>query len=112
MKAIALAAGLLFVQTPMAPRPPADFQGNTAKSISVFYAPPAVVDAVCRRLINEGNPPANRIPDDWTIYACTTTQSRRSILPDPCGAEFATETFASIACHEKGHANGWGWEYG
>lgn len=110
--ALLLSGGLLFMPGPvLAPRPPVEYIGNTAQVIEVLYADPSVVHAVCRDLINTGNPPSQRIPDDWTIYACTNTKERRSLLPDPCLPQFANESFAATACHEKGHANGWGWEY-
>lgn len=115
MKASVLSlSGLLFMQsgTPLAPRPPEQFTGNTPEPITVFYAEPFMVDTVCRELIEKGNPANQQIPPNWTIYACTNTASRRTILPDPCLPQFAGESFAAVACHEKGHANGWGWEYG
>jgi hypothetical protein len=114
MKAVALSlSGLLFTQSSphMAPRPPEQFTGNTTDPITMFYAEPELVDAVCRALIAKGNPPGQQVPPHWTIYACTNTTQRRSILPDPCLPQFAGESFAATACHEKGHANGWGWEY-
>lgn len=115
MKAAALSiTGLLFMQSgsPLSPRPPEQFTGNTPEPITVFYADPATVDAVCRGLISTANPPSRQVPANWTIYACTNMATRRSLLPDPCLPQFAGESFAATACHEKGHANGWGWEYG
>lgn len=115
MKVVALTvSGLLFAQSGshLAPRPPEEFTGNIPEPITVFYAEPFIVDAVCRELMAKGNPASQQLPPHWTIYACTNRGQRRSILPDPCLPQYAGESFAATACHEKGHANGWGWEYG
>jgi hypothetical protein len=32
-------------------------------------------------------------------------------LPNPCNVEFQGEDYASVVCHEKGHALGWRHEY-
>lgn len=115
MKAAALSlAGLLFVQSGsyLAPRPPEQFTASTPEPVTIFYAEPATVDAVCRALMEAGNPPERQSPEGWTIFACTNTAARRSILPNPCGKQYAGEPFAALACHELGHANSWGWEYG
>ena len=113
MKAMIAASGLLAF-TPgqfQAPRPPEQFLGNPPEAVAIFYADPATVDSVCRGLIDRAGDPNRRVPSNWTVYACTNTAARSSLMPDPCGPQYAGEAYAALACHEKGHANGWGWEY-
>lgn len=46
-------------------------------------------------------------PKDMTIAACFFPGRALMVLPHPCPAAL-NDRFSSIACHEIGHANGWG----
>lgn len=94
MKAIALAAsGFLFVMP--CERPPVQYQGESVTA-SVFFAPPDVVDAVCKRVAG--------IPSDSPriILACTNTNTSRILMPDPC---LYADGYAQLMCHERAHLN-------
>lgn len=41
------------------------------------------------------------------FVACSEVGGGSMILPNPCQARFAGESFAAVACHEKGHLLGW-----
>lgn len=43
--------------------------------------------------------------DGGIVLACSF--GTRLVLPNPCSPEFAGQSFARLACHEMGHANGW-----
>lgn len=43
----------------------------------------------------------------YTILACASRAEKIIVLPNPCAAQFRQEYYARIACHEKGHINGW-----
>lgn len=90
MKVFLAASGLLLV--PPCERPPIEFQGPSVPAI-VMFADPAIVDAVCRRLVPSANP--KRV-----ILACTNPATGAMLLPDPCLYE---DGMAKLLCHEVAH---------
>lgn len=69
-------------------------------------------DAIVPILAYAGNP-ADRellcdadVPDNMVLLGCVLPNGA-TVLPNPCSAEYAGESFAIIACHELGHSNGW-----
>lgn len=46
------------------------------------------------------------LPKGYKLEACELP-SKKNILPNPCADEFLGQSFARLACHEKGHALGW-----
>lgn len=92
MKAAALSvAGLLFVQP--CERPPVEYQGESVPA-RVFFAPPEIVDAVCREAV-----PGMK-GDPRQILACTNSSNSTMLLPDPC---LYDDGFAKLVCHERAH---------
>lgn len=83
--------GLYVGDTP----PPERFRGDTGAV--VWFLSPAEVDLRC------GDITGRQLGD--TFYACT--HGVDITLPNPCGAQFAGERFARLACHELGHENLW-----
>jgi hypothetical protein len=73
------------------PLPPADKRGIAAAS--VFFLEQPGIDGYCG--------------GQNKIAACAQIGGGTMILPNPCQPRFAGETFAAIACHEKGHTLGW-----
>lgn len=91
MKAAALSlAGLLFVQP--VERPPLKHQGESVPAV-VLFAPPEVVDAVCRSLV----PNADQTRQ---ILACTNPANSTMLLPDPC---LYADGYSQLLCHERAH---------
>jgi hypothetical protein len=41
------------------------------------------------------------------VIACAQVGGGAMALPNPCQARFAGESYAAVACHEKGHILGW-----
>ena len=75
-------------------RPPTRFQGHATVTLQI--ADQAGIDAICHPLF--GRPPAGMRTD-----GCQTGD--RVILPNPC--DFPEDRYATMLCHELGHANGW-----
>lgn len=104
MKAALLlqSAGLLFMQP--CERPPIQYQGDSVPA-RILFAPPEVVDAVCRRVGASDTP--------YQILACTNVATSTILMPDPC---LYDDGYARLACHERAHlrrANGSpGWSHG
>lgn len=65
----------------------------------VTFASPEDVVAQCKK----GLPP---VPEDITVVACTWRADGHMVVPNPC-LYAATEFYARIMCHEKGHVLGW-----
>lgn len=92
MKAIALAVSGLLTVLPCE-RPPLQYQGESVPA-RVIFAPPEVVDAVCKS--------AAGIPPDSPrlILACTNSGNSTILMPDPC---LYVGTYPALLCHEKAH---------
>ena len=88
MKALLAASGFLL----MAPceRPPVQYQGPSVPA-RVLFAPPEVVDAVCRQ-----NVPIVI----GQILACTNPANSTILMPDPC---LYADGYGQLLCHERGH---------
>lgn len=95
-----MAALLALAATPVAAdyvtRPPAEYRGGPAVTLSVTFAPFGEVDPRCR---------AWGALASWTIVGCQ--RQEEMISPDPCDARFEGEKYASVMCHEVAHARGW-----
>ena len=92
MKAAALSVvGLLFMQP--CERPPLQYQGESVPA-RVMFAPPEIVDAVCKRVAG--------IPVDSPriILACTNPRNDTILMPDPC---LYADGYAQLMCHERSH---------
>lgn len=90
MKAALLlqSVGLLTMQP--CERPPVQYQGESVPARIVF-APPEVVDAVCRQ----------NVPGPiGTILACTNPANSTILMPDPC---LYADGYAQLMCHERSH---------
>lgn len=48
-----------------------------------------------------------KAPPGYVVLACAVPENHAIALPNPCFERFKDEQFAKIACHEKGHINGW-----
>lgn len=76
--------------------PPARYQHDGTASLTMFVGQ-KTVNTVC-----------GEAPRGWRTMACAFPDTdRKMVLPNPCSAEFAGESFARLACHELGHLNGW-----
>lgn len=54
------------------------------------------------------------VPSGHVLLGCayrTADGVPVSVLPNPCFFDMEAEMFARIACHEKGHQNGWRGEH-
>lgn len=100
--ALLLQSGFLLTMQPCE-RPPAQYQGESVPA-RIIFAPPEVVDAVCRR--------AGASTSPYQILACTNTATNTILFPDPC---LYADNTAALLCHEKAHtrrANGSeGWKH-
>lgn len=88
------ASGLLIMQP--CERPPIEYQGPTPPAVIIF-ADPITVDTVCREA-------ASLMAEPRQILACTNSDQRVMLLPDPC---LYDDGYAKLLCHEKSHLNGW-----
>jgi hypothetical protein len=77
--------------------PPAKYHGGG--TVTVTFMSPERVARVC----DAPDPPTC----GYVTLACAP-KGHRIIAPDPCGPEFAGETFARLMCHENAHAS-FGW---
>lgn len=93
MKAILAASGLLFMQP--CERPPIQYQGESVPAV-ILFAPPDVVDAVCRSSVSVGTADGRR------ILACTNPSNSVVLMPDPC---LYVGAYAELMCHERAHLN-------
>lgn len=105
MKAALLlqSAGLLFMQP--CERPPVEYQGESVPA-RILFAPPEVVDSVCRGAAGISHP-------FGTVLACTNQQSSTILMPDPC---LYDDGYARLMCHERSHLRrkdgSEGWKHG
>lgn len=79
-------------------QPPIEYWGENV-AITVYSNNPG---QTCPGRVTSG--------EDSVVLGCTyITDSGVPIivLPNPCLFDMETEFFALIACHEKGHLNGW-----
>lgn len=74
------------------PLPPERMRGSAVAG-AVFFTDQGMIDLLCGG-------------HDYVV-ACTDTVSGVMILPNPCQPRFAGESYAALACHEKGHVLGW-----
>lgn len=72
--------------------PPAKYQGNLL--VSVQFADWNQIGPLC------GYPEVNGRYEGCSLPG-------HMVLPNPCDPEFAGQSFARLACHEKGHELGW-----
>ena len=75
----------------MVPQPPLLQRGSAAAP--VFFVEQEEIDNICG--------------GKDQIVACAMVGGGPMMLPNPCQARFHGESFAAIACHEKGHTLGW-----
>lgn len=75
----------------LVPQPPLMQRG--AAAAPVFFVEQAEIDSVCGGV------------DE--VIACAIIGGGPMLLPNPCQARFYGESYAAIACHEKGHTLGW-----
>lgn len=87
--ALLLQSSLLFMQP--CERPPVEFQGESVPA-RVIFAPPEIVEAICRAAGNQSDP--------RQILACTNTANNTILLPDPC---LYADGYARLVCHERAH---------
>jgi len=88
--ALLLQSASLLVMQPCE-RPPVQYQGDSVPA-RILFAPPEVVDAVCRRAGNASSP--------YQILACTNVANSTILMPDPC---LYDDNYARLACHERSH---------
>jgi len=75
--------------------PPVRYQHNGIAQVTTFTNQVGI-DAAC----GKAGPGAR-------TEACSFPKTLALVLPNPCGSEFAGQSFARLACHELGHLNGW-----
>jgi hypothetical protein len=75
--------------------PPKAYQGDAA--ILVHYVSRPLPEAPCGVHLGPG----------WILNGCALSGRMENYLPNPCSKEFAGQSFARYACHEKGHSLGW-----
>jgi hypothetical protein len=80
------------VRAVLVPQAPLHQQGSATVG-PVYFTDQTGIDALCG-----GN---NQ------IVACAIIGGGWMALPNPCQARFAGESYAAVACHEKGHSLGW-----
>lgn len=91
MKAAALLQSVSLLVMLPCERPPVEYQGESVPA-RIIFAPPEVVDAVCRRAGNSTTP--------YQILACTNVATNTILFPDPC---LYDDNTAALLCHEKAH---------
>ena len=82
--------------------PPLRYQGDGSHVVG--YSNPYVVHEFCRG--------GDALPLGTVIYGCAFPRDKFVALPNPCLPQFQGESFARLACHEKGHILGWGSDHG
>lgn len=74
------------------PQPPPGKRGD-AVALPVYFTDQAGIDYLCG--------------GKDQFIACAQIGGGIMVLPNPCQPRFAGESFAAVACHEKGHILGW-----
>ena len=112
LKYVALAA--LLTAAPSIPQDtPRDTSHNYNSRVSSAFPPPrfhAAEVGLPVLFVNDVTPLCGGAPPGYRVMACVRTMKgggRVMILPNPCSAEYAFQSYSHLVCHEKAHAVGW-----
>lgn len=75
--------------------PPDRYQGDGSAPHTTFLTPQAGINLLC-----------GTAPKGFRTIACVTGGGQL-VLPNPCQTAYAGQSYATVACHELGHLNGW-----